>query len=66
MEYVGLCRSHYHYKSHQIIVPADETGFRAGVVAHIPEELQDREFPVYGEYQGDRLKRITIEIADNN
>jgi hypothetical protein len=41
----------------------DMPGFRVGVFFAVPEELQDREFPVYGEYEGDFLKRIVIEIA---
>jgi hypothetical protein len=35
-------------------------------MAHIPEKLCNTEFPVYGEYEGDLLKRITIEIANRN
>jgi hypothetical protein len=69
MDFVRLCREYHDCISDQVIVSADgeeSPGFRAGVVAHIPEELQDREFPVYGEYEGDLLKRITIEIANNN
>ncbi|HBE20730.1 MAG TPA: hypothetical protein DEG17_02775 [Cyanobacteria bacterium UBA11149] len=69
MDFVRMCREYHDCIGNQVIVSADgeeSPGFRAGVIALIPEELQDREFPVYGEYEGDLLKRITIEIAENN
>ncbi|HAJ63382.1 MAG TPA: hypothetical protein DDW76_27730 [Cyanobacteria bacterium UBA11369] len=67
--FVKLCREYHDCIGNQITVPPDgeeSPGFRAGVVAIIPEELRNREFPVYGEYEGDSLKRITIEIANAN
>ena len=68
MDFVRMCRNYHDHMSDQIIVPTIDSvkGYRAGVMVYIPEELQDREFPVYGEYEGDLLKRIAIEIADNN
>ncbi len=67
-QFVRMCRE-YDCGSEQIIVPADgeeSPGFCVGVNAEIPEELLNREFPVYGEYEGDSLKRITIEIIHAN
>ncbi len=67
--FVKICREYHDCIGNQITVPADgeeSPGFRSGVMALIPEELQDREFPVYGEYEGELLKRITIEIANFN
>ncbi|HBE20726.1 MAG TPA: hypothetical protein DEG17_10585 [Cyanobacteria bacterium UBA11149] len=70
MDLVRLCRNYHNCLSddNEIIAPpeGESPGFRTGVVAHIPEELQDREFPVYGEYEGDLLKRITVEIDRAN
>ncbi|MGF1490638.1 MAG: hypothetical protein ACFBSE_26400 [Prochloraceae cyanobacterium] len=54
-------------KEHQIIGLAFDEGYpdyRAAVFFHIPEELEDRQFPVFGEYDGDFLTRIIVEIAD--
>lgn len=67
--FTRMCREYHDCIGNQITVPADgeeSPGFRAGVIALIPEELRNREFPVYGEYEGDLLKRITIEIASTN
>jgi hypothetical protein len=68
MDFVRMCQNYHDNINAQIIVPVIDSvkGFRAGVVADIPEDLRDREFPVYGEYEGDTLKRITIEIANLN
>jgi hypothetical protein len=67
-DFLYLCRKEGGWcdKKHQIIVSGESEenkGFRVAVMFHIPEEIQDREFPVYGEYEGDFLKRIVIEIA---
>jgi hypothetical protein len=37
---------------------------RAGVRFSLP--IDDKEIPVYGEYEGNQIKRITIEIAQSN
>ncbi len=66
MENVQLCLDHFNTVDSQITVPIDcdqFDSFRAGVLAET--QIDDREFPVYGEYEGDLLKRITIEIADS-
>jgi hypothetical protein len=68
-DFVRMCREYDNWIDDQITVSADgeaSPGFRVGVNAHIPEELRNREFPVYGEYEGDLLKRITIEIVNAN
>jgi len=67
--FVRMCREYDCGIEDQITVPADgeaSPGFRVGVNAYIPKELRNREFPVYGEYEGDLLKRITIEIVNAN
>ena len=40
-------------------------GFHGAVIINIPEDLRDREFSVFGEYERNALKRIIIEIADS-
>lgn len=68
-EFVDICNE---YKtpsdSTQVTVPSlDENvpGFRGAVIINLPEDLRDREFPVFGEYERNTLKRIIIEIADS-
>jgi hypothetical protein len=66
MDMIHLCHDCATYNGEsQIIAPpeGEDKGFHAGVVFEIES---DREFPVYGEYEGDSLKRITIEIAKSN
>jgi hypothetical protein len=51
----------------QIICSAeadDAPGGRIGVMAYLPAEFQDKEFPVYGEYDGENLQHIIVEITD--
>ena len=70
IDFVRMCREFDYGIDEQLTVPEDgedSPGFRVGVNAHISEEsLLNREFPVYGEYEGDSLKRITIEIVNAN
>ena len=68
-EFIDICnRYKTPFDSTQIIVPSLEEnvpGFRGAVIVNIPEHLRDREFSVFGEYERNILKRITVEIADS-
>ena len=73
---IVLCDTDYIWSASQNCVEKDEhqivgqaldeeyPDYRAAVFFHIPEELEDRQFPVFGEYDGDFLTRIIVEIAD--
>ncbi|HBE17188.1 MAG TPA: hypothetical protein DEG17_23080 [Cyanobacteria bacterium UBA11149] len=52
---IQMCENYIDYNSSQITVPPDGEiiGFRVGVIADIKSEADDREYPVYGEYEGD-------------
>lgn len=54
--------SDFSEERNQVVVSGNPC-YRGGIRFYLPEELKDKEFPVFGEYEGDFLKRIVIEIA---
>jgi hypothetical protein len=63
IDMLRMCENYNDYVNSQITIPPDGEiiGFRVGVLAEI--QLDDKEFPVYGEYKDDSIKRIIIEIT---
>ena len=70
MDMVHLSRDCAAYENQLIdeMEGEDPSPLRVGVQVNLPIENREipREYPVYGEYEGETLKRITIEIVDNN
>ena len=68
LDLIKISEQSYGYQNPQIIVP-NGYSFRGGVVAPIPDELTEQElenieYPVYGEYEGKFLKRIFIDYTE--
>lgn len=68
LDLIKISEQSYGYQNPQIIVP-NGYSFRGGVVAPIPDELTEQElenieYPVYGEYEGKFLKRIFVDYTE--
>ncbi len=67
IDFLDACRRYSSARTGQITIPPDndeQDPLHIGVLVGLTPQRPEQEFPVFGEYEEDRLARIVVELAD--